>query len=99
MKLSEHNENFLFGYLQGDIGEEQLEAWLVTVEWAEEVPAAERDALAGLRLIVSEYGEGVRERDEVKRKAAALLAASCGEAISYTWDSNVTTRVLVEVFA
>ncbi len=95
MKLSEHNENFLFAYLQGDIGEDELHEWLISIDDAEEVPQAERDVLAGLRLILIEWDEGMRELDEVKQEAAALLACSRGEPISYTSDSSTTTRLEV----
>ena len=95
MKLSEHNENFLFAYLQGDIGEDELHEWLISIDDAEEVPQAERDVLAGLRLILIEWDEGMRELDEVKQEAAALLACSRGEPISSPSASSTTPRLEV----
>ena len=98
VKLSEHSEDFLLAYLQGSIGEERLGEWLIEVEWGKELRPRERDVLAGLRLLLIEYGEDMRTLREVKSKAAALVAASRpGEVISYSSDSSPTSRQEITV--
>ena len=76
MKLSSETVRVVQGFLCNDTSTDDFYAWAVSAEEDNSLPQAERDAIAGLRLLLLEFGEGLRPIDEVRAEATSLLASS-----------------------
>jgi len=63
-------------YLDGEISNEDLAGWLTGMEYESSLAEAERDVLAGVRLVLIEVEEGRRDPDEVLARVAEALARS-----------------------
>ncbi len=74
--LSDEPRRQLQRYVDGEISNAELDDWLTGVEYDEEVPETERDALAGIRLVVIEVDEGRRDPSEVLDAVAEVLASA-----------------------
>ena len=62
-------------YVDGQLSNAELEEWLVQIEYDSDIAAEERDALAQVRLIAIEVGEGRRPPDSILESVAKVLAA------------------------
>lgn len=86
-------------YERGNLSNPELAEWLVRVEYDTSLQSEERDALAGLRLVVVEEAEELRPKEEVLDAVAGILAAeSPNERLltvrtssSTTWDQRIVT--------
>jgi len=67
----------LKAFLSGESTPEALEAWIVAAQ--DEIPAAELDAVWKLRLLLTEYGEQLRELGDAVQLAQALLEGQTTE--------------------
>jgi hypothetical protein len=74
--ISPATEKTLQLFLEGDFRPEEFEAWLIAASDDDALFDAERGALARLRLIMIECGEGLRSPDELRFEIAALLVES-----------------------
>jgi hypothetical protein len=70
--LRSETESSLHDFLKGNISPEDFEGWLIS--YLDEVPGAERDALWEMRLLLVEFGEGLRPLEDAKDHARLLLA-------------------------
>jgi len=77
-------------FLEGDCSPEEFDSWLVTASDDEAAVASERDALARLRLIMIECGEGLRSPDELVIEVAALLTESTSNGVA-VWTTTAGT--------
>lgn len=86
-------------YERGNLSNPELAEWLVRVEYDTSLQSEERDALAGLRLVVVEEAEGLRPKEEVLDAVAGILAAESPDervltvrtSSSTTWDQRIVT--------
>ena len=76
MTLSEDSVRTIQGFVCGDLPAEDFYGWVISASDDDELPASEREALEGLRLLLLEYGEGLRPLDEARAEAKSLLASS-----------------------
>ena len=74
--ISPATEKTLQLCLEGDCPPEEFEAWLIAASDDDALFDAEREALARLRLIMIECGEGLRSPDELRFEIVALLVES-----------------------
>ncbi len=81
-QLSHETKTVLKRYIDGSLSNAELTEWLVGAEYDDELPPAERDELAGVRLIVIEVEEGERPKEEVLKAVSTVLATAAeGEQI------------------
>lgn len=78
-ELTPETRTQLQRYVQGELSNDQLDDWLTGAEYDSTLPEDERDALAGIRLVLIEVEEGRRDRSEVLDAVAEVLASSTGE--------------------
>ena len=62
-------------YERGNLSNPELAEWLVQVEYDTSLQSGERDALAGLHLVVMEEAEEARPKEEVLDAVAGILAS------------------------
>lgn len=72
-QLSPESERTLRTYLSGTIDLAALAAWLVQADYDTDLPAAERDLLAGVRLDVIEASEGLAREETVREGIKSVL--------------------------
>lgn len=82
--ISPATEKTLQLFLEGDCPPEEFEEWLIAASDDDALFDAEREALARLRLIMIECGEGLRSPDELRFEIVALLVESQSSNIA-TW--------------
>jgi hypothetical protein len=63
----------LLEFLGGIVSPQDLEGWLISY-LDDEVADSERDALWEMRLLLVEYGEGIRPVDDARACARRLLS-------------------------
>jgi hypothetical protein len=59
-------------FLGGKITPKEFEVWIISC--IDELPATEQAPLWDMRLLLIEYGEGLRSLEEAKERAEELLA-------------------------
>ena len=74
-------------FLSGEFSLSDFEQWITSAVDDDSLLDAERRALRGVRLVLIEFGEGLRPLDEVRGEAASLLIASA-ESNSLSWSSS-----------
>ena len=89
--MSEESLSMLEGYRRGLRSNSELAEWLAQAEYNDTLSAIEKDALAGLRLIVVESIEGRRPNDEVLESVSALLAKEVGDSQLLTKRTSSAT--------
>ncbi len=97
--LSAEERWILQEYERGNLSNPELAEWLVRVEYDTSLQSEERDALAGLRLVVVEEAEGLRPKEEVLDAVAGILAVESPDervltvrtSSSTTWDQRIVT--------
>jgi hypothetical protein len=72
-QLSLESERILRTYLAGTIDLATLAAWLVQADCDTDLPPAERDLLAGVRLNVIEASEGLAPVETVRDGITSVL--------------------------
>lgn len=75
-ELSAETHAMLQRYVEGRMSNAELEEWLVEVEYDEDMPSEEKDALAEVRLAIVDVDEGRRTVDAILESVATVLAAS-----------------------
>lgn len=83
-------QQMLQRFLEGDCTPEEFESWLIEASEDETMFAGERDALARLRLIMIECGEGLRSPEDLRFEAVALLVESGSSKVA-VWTTTVGT--------
>jgi hypothetical protein len=74
--ISPATEKVLQLFLEGACPPEEFEKWLNAASDDDALGGSEREALARLRLIMIECGEGLRSPDELRFEIVALLVES-----------------------
>ena len=93
MNLSIGTAQTLERFVADEMDSDEFDAWLVSIQDDESLFDAERVALARLRLLAIESGEGLRDASEVRSAAAALLTDGDGYFMS---SSNATQELRVQ---
>jgi len=81
----------LHQYLAGNVSNRELADWLVKMEYDPAASAEERDALAALRLVVIEEGEGRRNKEDILAAVAAILARESDQKQVITIRTSAST--------
>ena len=90
-QLSHETNTVLRRYVEGSLSNAELAEWLVGAEYDDELPPAERDELAGIRLIVIEVEEDERPAEEILKAVSTVLATAAeGEQIVALRTSSTT---------
>ena len=78
-------------YLDQQITDDQLADWLAGAEYDPDLPQDERDALAGVRLMVIEPSEGLRPVEDILTSVqeALALASTASRSIVKTGTPRV----------
>lgn len=93
MILSDQTTQTIRRLLAGGISTEEFGRWLVSADDDETLLEGEQAALTHLRLSLLEYGEGLREMEEILSEAAGLLDAAellQARQVLATGSTNVT---------
>lgn len=75
-QLSPESDRTLRTYLSGTIDLVTLAAWLVQADYDADLPLAERDLLAGVRLDVIEASEDLAREETVREGIKSVLKAA-----------------------
>lgn len=73
MTVQTESVHELRSFLSGTSSSQELEAWLAGLDY-DELSDKEREDFGVLRLLLIEYGEGLRPLDEARDEARRLLA-------------------------
>jgi hypothetical protein len=100
MPLSADATRELQRYINADLSNAELEAWLAGLEYDPDVSTEERDALAQVRLVLTEVEENRRRAEDVLVSVATVLAtfepartitaARTGSATTWAGDTPLT---------
>ena len=63
-------------FLQGDLSPQEFSEWISSAEGDTDRPEREQSRLGLLRLLLIEYGEGIRDLNDVERAASEMLTES-----------------------
>jgi len=89
--LSDDYRRQLQRYVDGEISNAELDEWLTSLEYDDEASDADRETLAGIRLVLIEVQEERRNPDEVLASVLAVLAPLEHGAIIVVPRSGSTT--------
>ncbi len=92
MLQSQAATNELFRFLTQRADLREFAEWLISAVDDDSMTTADIDALEGLRLVLTEYGEDLRSLDELKGAAAALVLA--GNVATVASSSNEAPQEL-----
>lgn len=73
VQLRSETESALADFLEGSLSPQDLEGWLISY-LDDDVSEPESGALWEMRLLLVEYGEGLRPLEEAKELARQLLS-------------------------
>ena len=83
--METETEGVIWDFLGGKTSPSEFEAWIISA--VDGLSIVEQTALWEVRLLLIEYGEGMRTIEEVKRRAADLLTV-----LQRAGSENSTTK-------